>query len=300
MVYNSVKDYKEGLHADLLCCENKGDKRMIIDTHVHTGIFEDIDRIVNMSEEIVLEAMELYHIDMAVVSNAAVEFDCELKPVPMEKQISQEDSFRSALVFARKNQDNLRIMPWAKPANETPDETFENLIKENLDIVCGIKVHPFHSNIAFDDERVQAFIQVAQKYHLPVCTHTADCETASVRKVYEMAKKYPDVDFVMVHMGLGTDNKEAVELIGKLPNLYGDTTWVPVETTLEVIEKYGSKKLMFGSDMPIDGLHTYGKNPKGEPSLYQQYFHGLEEKIGKEAYADLMYKNAMRVFKIEV
>ena len=38
---------------------------MIIDTHVHTGIFEDIDRIVNMSEEIVLEAMQLYHIDRA-------------------------------------------------------------------------------------------------------------------------------------------------------------------------------------------------------------------------------------------
>ena len=195
---------------------------MIIDTHVHTGIFEDIDRIVNMSEEIVLEAMEIYHIDMAVVSNAAVEFDCELNPVPMEKQISQEESFRLALAFARKNEDKIRIMPWVKPSNETPDETFETLLKENLDIICGIKVHPFHSNIAFDDERVQAFIQIAEKYHLPVCTHTADCETACVRKVYEMAKKYPNVDFVMVHMGLGTDNSEAIQLLGTLPNLYGD------------------------------------------------------------------------------
>lgn len=273
---------------------------MIIDTHVHTGIFEDIDRIVNMSEEIVLEAMGLYHIDMAVVSNAAVEFDCEWNPVPMEKQISQEASFLSAIVFARKNMDKIRIMPWVKPTNETPDARFEELLKENLDIVCGIKVHPFHSKIAFDDERVQAYIRLAQKYHLPVATHTADCEEASVRKVYEMAQKYPDVNFVMVHMGLGTDNKEAVELLGKLPNLYGDTTWVPLETTLEVIKKYGSKKLMFGSDMPIDGLHTYGKNPKGEPSLYQRYFHELEEKIGKEVYEDIMYKNAMRIFKINL
>ena len=48
----------------------------------------------------VMEAMELYNIDMAVVSNAAVEFDCDLSPVPMEKQISQEDSFRSAIAFA--------------------------------------------------------------------------------------------------------------------------------------------------------------------------------------------------------
>lgn len=273
---------------------------MIIDTHVHTGIFEDIDRIVNMSEEIVLEAMELYNIDMAVVSNAAVEFDCEWNPVSMEKQISQEDSFLSAIAFARRNMDKIRIMPWVKPTNETPDERFEELLKENLDIVCGIKVHPFHSKIAFDSERVEAYIKLAQKYHLPVVSHTADCEETSVRKVYEMAKKYPDVNFVMAHMGLGTDNKEAVELLGKLPNLYGDTTWVPLETTLEVVEKYGSKKIMFGSDMPIDGLHTYHHNPKGEPSLYQRYFHELEEKIGKEAYEDIMYKNAMRIFGIEV
>ena len=272
---------------------------MIIDTHVHTGIFEDIDRVVNMSEEIVLEAMKLYNIDMAVVSNAAVEYDCEWNPVPVEKQVSQEESFLSAIRFARKNEDKLRIMPWVKPVNETPDERFEELLKENLDIVCGIKVHPFHSKIAFDDERVQAYIRLAEKYHLPVCTHTADCEEASVRKVYEMAKKYPGVDFVMVHMGLGTDNKEAVELLGKLPNLYGDTTWVPLETTLEVVKRYGSKKLMFGSDMPIDGLHTYGKNPKGEPSLYQRNFHELGALIGKDAYEDIMCKNALRIFKIK-
>ena len=272
---------------------------MIIDTHVHTGIFEDIDRVVNMSRENILAALDLYDIDMAVVSDAAVEFDCEWNPVPMEKQISQKESFLNSIEFARLHPDKIRIMPWAKPANETPDEEFENLIKENLDIVCGIKIHPFHSKIAFDDERVQAYIQLAQKYHLPVCTHTADCEEAGVKKVYQMAKKYPDVDFVMVHMGLGTDNKEAVELIGLLPNLYGDTTWVSTETTKEVIRRYGSKKMMFGSDMPIDGLHTYGKNPKGEPSLYQSYFHGLEEEIGTEAFEDLMYKNALRIFNIK-
>ena len=39
---------------------------------------------------------------------------------------------------------------------------------------------------------------------------------------------------------------------------------------------------------------------QGEPSLYQQYFHGFEEKIGTEAYEDIMYKNAMRVFGIKL
>ena len=56
---------------------------------------------------------------------------------------------------------------------------------------------------------------------------------------------------------------------------------------------------MFGSDNPIDGVHTYGRNPKGEPSLYQRYFNELEAIIGTDAYEDIMYKNAMRVFKIQ-
>jgi predicted TIM-barrel fold metal-dependent hydrolase len=113
-----------------------------------------------------------------------------------------------------------------------------------------------------------------------------------------MAKKYPKVNFIMAHMGLCTDNQEAIELLGKLPNLYGDTTWVHLSSTLQIVEKYGSKKLVFGSDNPIDGLHTYGHNPKGEPSLYQSYFHELEKIIGIEAYEDIMYKNAMKIFNI--
>ena len=102
----------------------------------------------------------------------------------------------------------------------------------------------------------------------------------------------------MVHMGLGSDNKEALELLGQADNLYGDTAWVPMETTIEAIKRYGSKKMFFGSDAPIDGVDTYLCNPWGERSVYQDYFHVLPEKISKEAYADLMWRNAAEVFGI--
>ena len=100
-------------------------------------------------------------------------------------------------------------------------------------------------------------------------------------------------------MGLGTDNKEAIELLGKLPNLYGDTTWVPIESTVQAVKLYGSKKIFFGSDNPIDGVDTYQNNPKGEPSVYQRYFNELEELIGKENYDNIMFKNAQKVFNIK-
>ena len=169
---------------------------MIIDTHVHIGIFEDVDRVVNMSQEIVLESMQLYNIDFALVSNAAVEYDCQWQPVPMEKQKSQEEYFREAIAFARANEGRIGVLPWVKPANETVTEELEELIRENRDVVYGIKVHPFHSKIAFDSPQVEAYVKLAQKYQLPIITHTADCDEACSERVYNMALKYPDVDFV--------------------------------------------------------------------------------------------------------
>ena len=100
----------------------------------------------------------------------------------------------------------------------------------------------------------------------------------------------------MVHMDLGSDNSQAIELLGKLPNLYGDTTWVPVESTLKAINKWGSEKILFGSDNPIDGKDTYLNDKFGNRSLYQQYFNEFKTMVSKQAYDNIMYKNAERLF----
>ena len=99
---------------------------------------------------------------------------------------------------------------------------------------------------------------------------------------------------------LEIDNKEALELLGKAENLYGDTAWVPMQTTIEAIRRYGSGKMLFGSDTPIDGVDTYFCNPKGERSVYQDYFHVLPEEVDAESYEHLMWKNAVELFGIRL
>ena len=117
--------------------------------------------------------------------------------------------------------------------------------------------------------------------------------------LYNAAKKHPELRFVMVHMDLGTDNREALELLGRLPNLYGDTTWVPLSTTLEAIRRWGSGKMLFGSDNPIDGKDTYLHNRTGDRSLYQQYFNEFREAVSADVYDNIMYRNAMKLFRIK-
>ena len=270
---------------------------MIIDTHVHVG-GEKLG--FNMNEELVIGAMEKYHIDYMLVSNGdASEVDHEQKLLPKELQISQEAALERVIRLARQHSGKFGVGVWVKPLQEEVTLELEKLIQENLDIIYAIKLHPFHSAISPVDKRTIPFLELANKYKLAVVSHTGGCEEADPVHVYEAAKMFPEIPFVMVHMGLGSDNKQALDLLGKADNLYGDTAWVPMETTIEAIRRYGSKKMLFGSDTPIDGLDTYFCNPKGERSVYQDYFHVLPEKISKEAYEDLMWRNAVEIFKLK-
>lgn len=268
----------------------------IIDTHTHIG-GENVGFC--MTEAMVLEMMKKYQIDYALVSNGdAAEVDHKQQLLPDKVQVTQEEALKRALNFAKKYSEHIGVAVWVKPYRQGMTTELEQLMADNLNLIKAIKLHPFHSNISPTDERVLPYLEFASNHHLPVVSHTGGCEKASPLHLYEAAKMFPDIPFVMVHMGLGSDNLEALDLLGKLDNLYGDTTWVPVKTTLEAIQRYGSKKMMFGSDAPIDGIDTYLCNPKGEPSLYQEYFHVLPKKINVDAYENLMWRNAAELFQV--
>ena len=268
---------------------------MIIDTHVHIGNMLTF----HMPEEMVIKSMKKYKIDFSLVSNIdSTELDFDQNKLPKELQISQIDSLKRSIKFARNNPDKIGVLAWVKPYGEVVTEEFVKLIEDNRDIIYGLKMHQFHSKTAMDSKKMKPYLEVAEKFQFPVVAHTGGCEEAEPVRVWNAAREYPDIDFVMVHMGLGTDNKEAIGLLKTLPNLYGDTTWVPMESTVLAVKEAGSKKILFGSDNPIDGLDTYHNNPKGDVCVYQSYFNRLEELIGSENYKNIMYRNAVTLFKL--
>ena len=193
---------------------------MIIDSHVHFGSALNFD----MKKEFVLEAMKKYKIDAMLVSNCeSTECDHYQKVLLVSQQVRQIKSANAAVEFARENPKKIYAAIWCKPLLEKPDNELEELIKNNRDVVKALKFHPYHSAVAFDDEKIEAYMYLAEKYNLPVITHTGNSDYDCTDRVYSMALRHKNVIFIMAHLGLGTDNLHGIDLCKKLPNLYGDT-----------------------------------------------------------------------------
>ena len=268
---------------------------MIIDTHVHHGCMGPF----YMPDEMVSEMISKYNIDHIILSNClSCERDEELNLLPKNFSSTQCDSLRQSLNFARSHPGRVSVMPWIKPVTEGLTEYLIKLIEDNLDLVKGIKFHAHNSKLRSDAKELEPYYELAAKYNFPVAIHTGGVNEAHVKYVLNAAKNHPDVNFILVHMGLGTDNTEAIRCMDEVPNIYGDTTWVSIESTLEAIKRCGDDRIVFGTDSPIDGLDTYAFNKAGERSLYQQYFNEFKDMVSKETYEKIMYKNAIKLFNL--
>lgn len=258
-------------------------KIMIIDMHCHTGIFEKK----NLTK-MFINSMKKYNIDFALFSNVeAVEYTD--KQVLLENQ-KDSISINKKSIYLCKKYPNIGTLLWLKPATEKVDEKLKKFIIKNRQYIYGLKFHPFYSNLRFDDPKYEPYIELAKEFSLPILIHTAVEDSSKALAVYNMAKKYPDVNFIMAHLELITDNLEAIKYIKELPNLYGDTAWVSPEKVVYAIKECGPDKIMFGTDNPIDGVDTYLK--------YQAFFNDIKEHLKFNEYENLMFNNAKRVFKI--
>lgn len=257
---------------------------MIVDTHVHLGQ----RGIFRLEPETLLAQMDENHIDIGIVSSVnCIEYEPD-RPVPVMPKTDQLGENRALLRQCRESGGRLYLSFWCAPAMESAHGVFE-FLRDNRDTAVGMKLHPFYSRLPLGDTRYEPYLQIARQLKLPVSVHTAPDEFSNPRQLLAMAKRYPDVNFIMVHMGLGSDNSEAIDCLRLADNLYGDTTWVPYEKVCRAIKVCGREKLLFGSDAPIDGKQSY--------AFYQRMLRQYR-RDPDGVWGDLMQRNAQRLFAL--
>ncbi len=109
----------------------------------------------------------------------------------------------------------------------------------------GIKVHRHDARIS------REICEAARAFRLPVLYDV----TGEVSVVELLAQEYPDVTFIIPHLGSFADDWRAqlalIDHLVRHPNVHADTAGVRRFDLLEqAVRRAGSRKILFGSDGP--------------------------------------------------
>ncbi len=260
---------------------------MVIDIHAHIGV---VPGGFQMPLENQLLGMQEHGIDFALISDITCG-ESQTKPrdqIPYQTVINQR-----AAETVRRHKDRLGLMLWCRPNAEAGfTEDFKQIYLDNRDIVMGLKVHPDISGLPFNDSRMNPYLEMAAEFSLPVLIHTQETPFSRVQFVCEMAERFPDARLILGHMSLSGSKEGALRAMAEYPNIYGDTAWVKYETAVTACRMGLADKLLFGTDSPIGGIHTYG-----DTEYYPEYY---ENPILSQNEMDkILFGNALRLFRID-
>lgn len=265
---------------------------MIIDAHTHIGEISfpvGKSRISSMSEKTLMDAIEKYSIDLALVSSIeGAEFNSDNELIPADRQVPQLTSMQGVVDFVKKNRHRAKALLWVKPFTEKRSRELDEFINTNREFIAGIKIHPKLSNLEFRDNRIVPFIEMAGEYGFPVLVHTEEDGRSNVGFVEEVANKYVGINFIMAHMGMGSDNREAMDIIKRNRNIYGDIALVESINVIEAISKCGSDRIIFGTDATVFGIDTYKR--------YLLVIDSMKLNFDSEDVDNVLYKNSMSLF----
>jgi uncharacterized protein len=144
---------------------------------------------------------------------------------------------------------------------------------------CGIKTHRYDARIS------REICDVARLFKVPVLYDTM----GEISTVDLIAAEYPDVNFIIPHLGSFADDWKAqldfLSPLERLTNVYTDFSGVRRFDLIEqAIRRAGPHKILFGSDGPW--IH---------PGLELMKIYELH--LPKEEQDKILYKNFLRLIK---
>ena len=238
--------------------------RFLIDAHVHLNNYHEATRRPTHENVADLFAkMEECGVDHAVViTSYKVDVD---RPAVEEVLAVLADDARTTVV------EGLR---W-RGDSRTDLFAMEERIRDG--VIKGIKLYPGYDRYPINDPSLETVFRIAAKHGVPVMIHTGDTYApgAKVRMAHpllvdDVAVDYPDVSFVMCHLG-NPWFQDAAEVLYKNDNVYADISGLTlgefsyeferyVETRVrEMIAYMGDpgRQLMYGSDWPLVKMKPY-------------------------------------------
>jgi len=181
----------------------------------------------------------------------------------------------------------------------------EERIRDGL--VKGIKLYPGYDKYPINDPSLESVFRLAGKYDVPVMIHCGDtfARDAKVRMAHpllvdDVAVDYPDVRFVICHLG-NPWFQDTAEVLYKNDNVYADMSGLILGDFTYEFERYlvtrvkdmiaymgePGRQLMYGSDWPLVEMGPYVK-----------FLDSLE--FDDESWENIAWRTAATLFRIDV
>ena len=257
---------------------------MIIDAHIHLGPFP---MYYNYQLELkdLLEVMDRLQIRHAISSHtAALMFG--------DFALAVEESLRAYEASGGRIFSYHLFNPWI------PDRSLSTMDRyADRAVFKGIKIHPSWHGVPADDERYEVIWQYAREKQLVLKSHSWDMSLTNPVQRYSFPPlferylaSYPEVQFIFAHSGGHPRGiREAARLGQHYQNVYFDTAGDIYHTHfIEYLhENVGSARILFGTDYSMM-----------DPRQMMGAVLGAEVEL--EAKANILYRNASRLFEIDV
>lgn len=130
-------------------------------------------------------------------------------------------------------------------------EELERSIKSGLK---GLKLHPFLQGFHLTHEVARPIVEACAALGIPVYVHTGTPISSMPFQLAELARGFPEVPFIMGHMGHSDFWRDTIPAASRSDNIYLETSLVAVGLIRDAFEKLGAGRLIFGSDVPHSNL----------------------------------------------
>ena len=245
-----------------------------IDVHLHFGDCRVFDLYNN--EQQVMEALDLNRIDAAL-----------LQPCP------GADDYKNVheRVYSLSKKYPGRIYGLASLNPHMPKQQYKNDLRHFVKDCgfLGVKIHTLGHAVNPLSKDAETVYEAAGELGIPVMIHTGiGAPFALPSLCMPVAKKYPEIKFVLAHAGSTMFAGEALIVAQECGNVYLDTTWIGICDMPGFVHGLGSKRLLYASD-----ASTSFENISLEIKKYESL------NLSESEYEDIFYKNAVSVFKIK-
>ena len=117
----------------------------------------------------------------------------------------------------------------------------------------GVKMHwEAHREWYYNRRLLHNAMEIARQLQVPILLHTGHFKECKAGVFKGVCKQYDDLKFVLAH---GRPLNETMSVLKECPNVYVDTAFMPVYDMKEIVEMGYSKRILFGTDAPINQIY---------------------------------------------